>query len=137
MKNRPDVKALIGRRIKEARKKKKMTQTELADIIGKTESSIRKYEKGLTDIPKAVIQDIAAALEVPVADLLIVELWDAEIDSNRLAQEAAALELVSEQYGRKSPELLELFSGLNEKGQKEALHLLDLLIQVPNYQKSE
>ena len=35
----------IGLSIKENRKKLKLTQTELAEMIGKTESSIRKYEK--------------------------------------------------------------------------------------------
>ncbi len=53
----------IGQKIKEYRKGK-MTQRELAEKIGKTESSIRKYEKGLVTIPLDVIQKIADALGI-------------------------------------------------------------------------
>lgn len=59
----------IGMNIKKYRKGK-FTQQELADQIGKTESSIRKYEKGLVTIPLDVLNKIANALEVKVADLM-------------------------------------------------------------------
>ncbi len=59
----------IGMNIKKYRKGK-MTQQELADKIGKTESSIRKYEKGLVTIPLDVLNNIATSLEVKVADLM-------------------------------------------------------------------
>lgn len=59
----------IGMNIKKYRKGK-FTQQELADKIGKTESSIRKYEKGLVTIPLDVLNKIATALEVKVADLM-------------------------------------------------------------------
>lgn len=59
----------IGMNIKKYRKGK-FTQQELADKIGKTESSIRKYEKGLVTIPLDVLNRIASALEVKVADLM-------------------------------------------------------------------
>ena len=66
----------IGMNIKKYRKGK-MTQQELADKIGKTESSIRKYEKGLVTIPLDVLNNIATTLEVKVADLMgISELLD-------------------------------------------------------------
>ena len=41
----------IGLLIKEYRKKLKLTQKEFGEKIGKTESTIRKYEKGLVQIP--------------------------------------------------------------------------------------
>lgn len=59
----------IGMNIKKYRKGK-FTQQELADKIGKTESSIRKYEKGLVTIPLDVLNKIATVLEVRVADLM-------------------------------------------------------------------
>lgn len=65
----------IGKRIKQYRKGK-MTQRELADKIGKTESSIRKYESGLVTIPLNVIEAIATALRVVPFDLMGVEYWD-------------------------------------------------------------
>lgn len=59
----------IGMNIKKYRKGK-FTQQELADRIGKTESSIRKYEKGLVTIPLDVLKEMATVLEVTVADLM-------------------------------------------------------------------
>lgn len=53
----------VGARIKEKRKEKKLTQAQLADAIGKTESSIRKYEKNLVEIPDSVMHQIAIALD--------------------------------------------------------------------------
>ncbi|MCC8077602.1 MAG: helix-turn-helix domain-containing protein [Oscillospiraceae bacterium] len=65
----------IGRKIKQYRKGK-MTQQELAEKISKTESSIRKYEKGLVTIPLDVLEKIASTLEVTPFDLMGFEYWD-------------------------------------------------------------
>ena len=59
-----DLKQIVGCNIKNVRKSRNLTQTQLAEQIGKHESSIRKYEKGLTDIPNEVILKIADVLEV-------------------------------------------------------------------------
>ena len=53
-----------------------MTQQELAEKIGKTESSIRKYEKGLVTIPLDVLEQIASSLGITAFDLMGVEYWD-------------------------------------------------------------
>lgn len=68
--NKPDYKVTLGNNIKAARKAKKMTQPQLAALIDKHESSIRKYEKGLTDIPNEVIQKIAEVLDTTPGELL-------------------------------------------------------------------
>lgn len=59
----------IGKKIKRHRKGK-ITQKELAEKIGKTESSIRKYEKGLVTIPLDVLEQIAVVLGVTVFELM-------------------------------------------------------------------
>lgn len=65
----------IGKKIKQYRKEGKMTQQELAAKIGKTESSIRKYEKGLVSIPLDVIEEIASALDINAFHLMGIEYW--------------------------------------------------------------
>lgn len=65
----------IGKRIKQYRKGK-MTQKELAAKIHRTESSIRKYEKGLITIPLNILEEIASALGVTAFDLMGAEYWD-------------------------------------------------------------
>lgn len=59
-----------GQRIRLLRKTKNLTQAEFAKKIGKTESSIRKYEKGLTEIPISVLKVIAKLFEVKTIDLI-------------------------------------------------------------------
>jgi len=66
----------IGLSIKLARKQAHLTQQELAEKIGKTTSSIRKYEKGLTQIPIDVVDRIATALNVPLVRLMPDIRWD-------------------------------------------------------------
>ena len=64
----------IGKKIKQYRKGK-MTQQELAEKIGKTESSIRKYEKGLVTIPLDVLEQIASSLGITAFDLMGAWTW--------------------------------------------------------------
>lgn len=61
---------IIGTRIKNAREKMKLTQTDLASKIGKTESSVRKYETGLTEIPLSVLSKISDALGIKLDVML-------------------------------------------------------------------
>ncbi len=60
----------IGLNIKKGRKRVNMTQQVLADKIGKTESTIRKYENGSIEIPMSVLELIADALDLHILDLL-------------------------------------------------------------------
>ena len=60
----------IGDRIKIARKKKNMTQKQLAEKINKAFSSVQKYELGITLPPIDTIEDIADALDTTPAYLL-------------------------------------------------------------------
>ena len=54
----------------DARTKKRITQAELADKIGVGRALISKYENGMIDPTITQIRKIAAALEVPVTQLL-------------------------------------------------------------------
>ena len=65
-----------GRKIKSYRERNGWSQTKLAYVIGKTESSIRKYEDGSTEIPLSVIGDISTVLGV--CPLLLLE-FDEEV----------------------------------------------------------
>lgn len=56
---------IIGTNIKNFRKEKNLTQKELAVLVGKTESSIQKYEAGKVEIPTSVLHCIAEKLGHP------------------------------------------------------------------------
>lgn len=61
---------IIGKKIRKRRKQFRLTQKQLAERIGRTESSIQKYEAGKVEIPFNVLEDIAKTLEVEIIELL-------------------------------------------------------------------
>lgn len=68
-------------RIREARKALKMTQGELAEIIGVTHATLSRYENGIIDPPSSQLQKIADALNVSVDYLMngVIEVNSAYI----------------------------------------------------------
>lgn len=72
------------KKIKEKRKDCKITQAELAERIGKTESSIRKYEKGLVAIPTDVVEKIAETLETTPYILFGPEWFDMKVGPDKV-----------------------------------------------------
>lgn len=61
---------VIGTLIKKYRLQMHLTQKQLGEMIGKTESSIQKYESNSTEIPMSVLGNIAEALGVDIIDFL-------------------------------------------------------------------
>jgi transcriptional regulator with XRE-family HTH domain len=59
----------IGNQVKKFRKKKKLSQTELAVMIGKDRQYLYKIEKGKVTSNVFTIALIASALEITMADL--------------------------------------------------------------------
>ena len=82
----------IGIAIKQERKKKKFTQQYLGEKINKTESSIRKYEKGLVKIPLDVIEQLADVLEISPFTLAGAEYLDEKFNSKKISAGAKELE---------------------------------------------
>lgn len=62
----------IGKRIQEIRKEKGLTQTELGAKIGKSESTIRKYESGSVEPSFKVLNDMSEELKIDVSYFLRV-----------------------------------------------------------------
>ena len=58
---------MVGTKIREIRKAKKMTQQELADLIDRERSVVVRYEQDAVDIPVSVLSAIARALKVKEA----------------------------------------------------------------------
>lgn len=61
---------IIGKRIKEMRKKNQLTQEKLAEIIEKSTSYISYIETGKKQLSLETLVDIANALKVPADELL-------------------------------------------------------------------
>lgn len=130
-------KKIVGMNLKLARKKKKLKQKELAEMIGYTESSISKYEQGLIEIPNSVIDLLAKVLEISPADLL-GESWETEYNSDgKISEEVKTIELVKKYFGEKSLELLQQFHELNEPGKEKVLDYASDLALIPKYRKEK
>ncbi|HCM37470.1 MAG: Transcriptional regulator, XRE family [Candidatus Gottesmanbacteria bacterium GW2011_GWB1_43_11] len=71
----------IGRKIKQARKLKRITQEDLAQTIGVSDKSISAYESERVDPPLSVLERIAKSTDQPVGYFL-----DESEDSSILAK---------------------------------------------------
>ena len=58
-----DIKCHVGRRIRQIRRRKGMTQAQLGSAVGVTFQQIQKYESGRSTISSARLFRIAGALE--------------------------------------------------------------------------
>lgn len=84
-------KETIGIRIKEKRKSKNITQTQLANILDKSLSSIQKYESGDVEIPHSIVEKIAETLDTTVTYLLGYDKLQKQLDELRLFKEELKL----------------------------------------------
>ena len=115
----------FGKQLKKARKAKRMTQPELAERIGKTESSIRKYENGTIEPPWNIIEKMAAILDVSPFDLTA--------DAEQLRSDVKLIESISKVYGSEAPVLLNDFDKLNQTGKKKAREYVSDLADQEKY----
>jgi len=60
----------IGKCIQSIRKSKKISQTQLAEMLGKSMRTIQKYENGEIDFNISVIKEICSALDTPWYEVL-------------------------------------------------------------------
>ena len=137
---------MIGERIREIRKRKKMTQKELAEKCGgMADSAIRKYESGSVTPKFETMERIAFALDVPVTALMGYVFRGVGPDGKDIytppdeAIQITANPVKTVGEGPKEnplrSRLLESFDSLNAKGQRKALERVDELAEIAKYQK--
>ncbi len=69
MKDNADIKKLLGRRIKELRESKDLTQEQLAEKIGIGQRNLSKIECGNNFVTSETLSKIISALQVEAKDL--------------------------------------------------------------------
>lgn len=60
----------IGKKLKQIRKSKKITQTELGNLLGKSLRTIQKYEYGEIEIPLNIIFKICNLFDVSIDEII-------------------------------------------------------------------
>lgn len=95
----------IGKKIKEARLAKGLTQQELGDIIGVQKSAIAKYENGrVINIKRSTMQKIASALNIRPSELLFEKSPEETADLHVKIITDFELMTALEDYYRLTPE---------------------------------
>lgn len=154
----------IGERIKKARKAAGITQKGLAEMINSATGTIQQYELGKRQPRLDQLQKIARVLEIPVVDLLPIELFPEqyqkifnalhflaeEIRHDRIVmarsydewEKAIALnvEEIQRELSKAEPEqiyyqlIITEIHKLNCDGLKKAVSLIEELLDNPQYQ---
>lgn len=65
-----DLSAILGQRLAAARQAHNLTQEQLADLLGVSQSNISLYERGVTRIPTDLVVKLATSLRVSSDELL-------------------------------------------------------------------
>lgn len=95
MKKDDEIYREFGERLKSLRKERNLTQTQLAEAVGMTQSRIYKYEKGFQRVPMNVLQTFANYFEISMSELIGLEYsynaeeseWFNEIKSYNLSND--------------------------------------------------
>lgn len=114
-----------GQLIKAARKKAGMTQKELGAKLGVAYQTLAQWENDLRNPKLDTLQRIAAALGVPVQDL--ISDWEA-VDKEEFKRVFI--------YGEGIKDRIDAaLDRLNDEGQEKAAERVEELTEIPKYQK--
>ena len=129
----------IGNRIRELRKKKGVSQEDLAKLLGVTKSTISKYELGhramSIDQLKTVLDFFGVEYGLFLSDLddpkyeewtnyVLDNFWDAIFQKKKTTNADSQTKLLS------------AFSRLNNEGQQKAVERVEELTEIPKYKKA-
>lgn len=114
-----------GELIKAARKKAGLTQAQLAEKLGISYVGVSQWENDLRNPKLDTLQRIAAALGVPVQEL--ISDWEA-VDKEEFKRVFI--------YGEGIKDRIDAaLDRLNDEGQEKAAERVEELTEIPKYQK--
>ena len=128
-----------GQRIKAARKKAGMTQSELSSKLNIPYQSISQWERDLRNPKRETLQSIADALCIPVRDLMDTSAYDEGFKDGSEAEEWQnhVIDKLRKRDGYSGSDietqLIRAFARLNPSGQKEAVKRIEELAEMPKY----
>ena len=116
-----------GEEIRAARKRKGLTQKQLAEKMGVTETYISQYERDLRRPKPETVKRIADALEI---DALSISDFDnaSDILFSDLNYDLA-------RYGEHFLDLVSAFCQLTDEGKREAVKRVQELAEVPRFKR--
>lgn len=145
----------IGNNIKRIRKAKKITQKELGEMLGVSQSAINQFENNRSTPKTQTLEKIAQALNVSVSTLMGFDLFNFELEKNPKIIELFAgtgrlqslhgepIDITKEQIEETKKraiislkdKCLSYFNDLNDTGKEKAIEQIELLTKIPEYKK--
>lgn len=128
----------LGQKIRQARQGRKITQKELAARIGKSFSSVQKYEMDLATPPLETIEKIALSLGVPFLAFIDDRVKYLGVDESGVTFDISMLEDKDDDDDENAlvrlDEIKFLLRRLNERGRDKAVERIEELTEIPRYQ---
>lgn len=122
----------LGMNIKRLREEKNLSQEELANLCGYSESNARssmsKIEKGVNDVPASKLKKIASALGVSVTELM---------NCTEQAKEIKACELFEQCYGENIFNAVKMYLSLDEQDRTEIIGMMRYFLRNEKYSVKE
>jgi transcriptional regulator with XRE-family HTH domain len=118
----------LGERIKSARKKAGLSQKDLANRMGVTQSNISQYENGYKSPGYETLERFASAIGCGISDLLPGEVTASQGDSSA----GSSLLLQSDEY-----DLLCSYRALNASGKNKVIAYAEDLSHIAKYIRSD
>lgn len=107
----------IGRKIKQLRKEKGLTQGELGDLLGVKKAAVQKYESGqVQNLKQITIKKLCEVFDKSPGYFI----YDCDFE-NYLRNEVKLIENIEKQYGRNVVSILEILVKLNDENLEKVI----------------
>ena len=130
--------SVIGKRIKEMRLKKGLTQEELGELLGVKKAAVQKYENGMiTNLKIDTIKKLCEIFVEPPYKFIWEEIDEFDHTIVKMIQMRPQIlrKLLDSEYGSSMGAALELFEQLNRVGQSKIIEHADDLLKIAEYRK--
>lgn len=126
-------------RLRELRNSRKLSQQELADLLGISKSSINMYERGEREPGLDALEAMADFFNVDMDYLMgktsEIKTFDDKFDIEKLSNESQAYDIISGCFGKQAAELIHLYDSFNEEGKEKLLDTAQDMSQLDRYKK--
>ena len=107
----------IGRKIKQLRKDKGLTQAELGDLLGVKKAAVQKYESGqVQNLKQVTIKKLCGVFDKSPSYFI----YDSEFE-NQLRDEVKLIENIEKQYGSNVLSLVEIAVKLDNENMEKLI----------------
>lgn len=112
----------FGKKVKEIRKSKGLSQRELGEKMGITQQTIAQYERAIEQPKLTTVRKLAEALDVPIGELVT--------DWASFSHEEIVLGWVTPTKN----DLMKHYQKLNTKGRRKVVDYAEDMAKIPEYQ---